>query len=415
MHLCTWPAKGGAGIAAARLVSGLRQANLNGFLVGLPVAHCDEEWIKTIEYGKGIKERLWRRLRNLQLKWCSGPGAEGFFHDRSPHGMSVLEVARTSQLVHLHWVCDFLDFPVFFQNLPSTIPLVWTLHDMAAFTGGCSYSNECDRYQSTCGQCPELGSDHLHDESFRSLRRRLDAFEEVRERVHLIAPSQWLLDRAQQSRLFRDLPGSMIHNGLDLEIYHPGLREKGRDRLEVSEERKMVLFCAADLSNPVKGMKYLIPALDAISSKMPEVCICCLGDSSGLEMDPAWKALGSVSSEAERAEIYAAADVLVVPSLAENSPNVICEAIASGVPVAGSEVGGVPELVVEGETGHLFPAKDAGAIERVLERMLSQSDKERVLWSERCRKFAQREFEIGRVVKAHQAIYGELLAKQSRP
>ena len=66
-----------------------------------------------------------------------------------------------ADVIHLHWIAFFADYPSFFNSIPDDIPIVWTLHDMNPLTGGCHYSGGCTRFINGCGSCPQLSLIHI--------------------------------------------------------------------------------------------------------------------------------------------------------------------------------------------------------------------------------------------------------------
>ena len=108
-----------------------------------------------------------------------------------------------ADIVHLHWLAFFADYSSFFQSIPDHVPIVWTLHDMNPFTGGCHYSNGCSRYTSGCGNCPQLVMPTERDVSRTSYQVKQAAL--ARKNLHIVTPSRWLADLARQSGVFHSM------------------------------------------------------------------------------------------------------------------------------------------------------------------------------------------------------------------
>ena len=149
--------------------------------------------------------------------------------------------------------------------------------------------------------------------------------------------------------------------------------------------------------------------LPVLEERHPRVRIAYVGDTGKSAIPSHWIALGSFSDEAILAEIYAGADLLLLPSLADNFPNVVGEAVATGTPAAVSHVGGVPEMVRDGETGYVLNAHDKEHWLDRLSRFVSASEDERRSMRQACRDFAREHFSLETSLAAHRGLYAELL------
>ena len=414
-HFTTYPNQGGAGIAAWRLVRGLRSRGVDADLLGIwKFGITDEPGQQNFVYDRKLSHRLWRVARRFQvdrlnkkLPSASSRGGMPFYSDLSPLGQPMLESATGADIVHLHWVCDFIDYEYFFSNLPVGVPIFWTLHDMNPFTGGCIHSMGCQRFQEACGKCPLLGAASSGDESSRGLQRKVQALAPHLHNLCVITPSQWLGNLAQKSRVFRSAQFRVVPNGVDLEIYHPQVRERGRAMISATKEDRVILFVAASLRQTLKGGPLFIEAWKELEARGVKTKVVCVGDSTGFEAPGSWQLLNFAEEEAKKAAIFAAADVLVVPSEVENYPNVICEALACGVPVVGSHVGGIPELVVDGVTGYTFQERSAFCLADTLQKLLETLPGERAGWRNRCREFAEKTFCMSDIEEKHIQLYEE--------
>src|SRR5262249_49321852 len=145
-------------------------------------------------------------------------GYELFSNDRSSYASSLLDQIPDCQVVNVHWIPGLVDYQSFFTRLPPLTPVVWTLHDMNALTGGCRQHLGCDRYLADCGACPQIGSRDPKDLSHRIWTRKRTLFSKVvSSRLHLVAPSRWLGDEVRRSPILSRFPLHVIPNGLDLE------------------------------------------------------------------------------------------------------------------------------------------------------------------------------------------------------
>ena len=253
-------------------------------------------------------------------------------------------------------------------------PTVLTLHDSWLMTGHCACPGGCRRWESGCGRCPDLGSPPGIPRdgtrfNWRRKRRLIAA-----SRVWLASPSQWLLDEAGRS-LLAGKPARLVPNGVDLSVFAPGDRDAARSELDLPAGRPLVLFAARDaLVNPFKDGRTLLAAMGRVAREVPGVQLVALGGSevpAGLEVPAGAVLLRPFEPDQRRTALYyRAADVLAHATLADNAPLAVIEAMASGLPVVASRVGGVPEHVEDGRTGLLVPPGDpealAGALRHVL-------------------------------------------------
>jgi glycosyltransferase involved in cell wall biosynthesis len=266
-------------------------------------------------------------------------------------------------VINLHWVCNgFLKVETL-KKLNR--PLVWTLHDMWPMTGGCHYSAGCDRYQQQCGHCPVLQSDRAKDLSFEILRRKARAWNGLD--LTVVAPSQWLANCAQASALFRDCRIEVIANGIDTSLFRPGFKQAARALLNLPSDKKLLLFVAGSTTgDPRKGFRYLVEALDwlQMDGGDRDFELAILGeDAPDTPLPLPFKThyLGRFSDEAALALVYNAADVFVAPSVEDNLPNTVVEALACGTPCVAFDIGGMPDMVDHLSNGYLaepFEIKD---------------------------------------------------------
>ncbi|QVL52055.1 MAG: glycosyltransferase [Cyanobium sp. M30B3] len=416
LQVCTYPGAGGAGVAAARLVDALAGSLPSVELLGLPPGEGPHHpRVRSLAYGHSPLEAVWRRLRVRQCRsdqaaiQASDAVLVGFFSDRSPHGWALAQALQQPELIHLHWVNDLLDYARVLPLVPASVPVVWTLHDMSAFTGGCCYALDCVRFQTGCGCCPQLASRRPGDLSARSLARRARALRAICARLHLIAPSAWMARMAASSRLFAGLPCTVIPNAVDLACFHPHHRDAGRAQLGLAPTTALLLFVAASVSNPVKGMATLLAALPQLQGACPvPLAVACIGSRpEALPAGVRW--LGRIDDPDQLAGLYAAADLLVVSSLIDNAPNVIAEAHACGLPVLASAVGGIPEMIEPGRTGALVPPADSAALAVAASALLPAVMAERPAWSARCRAAAEGRYAPDLVASRHLDLYRHAL------
>ncbi len=272
-------------------------------------------------------------------------------------------------VLNLHWVATMCDPACNFNEFKGR-PIVWTLHDMNPFTGGCHYNDGCRGFEKYCGNCPQLGSHDENDLSRQTWKARMTAYRELD--LHIVAPSQWLADEAQKSSLFSRFPVHTIAYGQPLNVYQPYDRQELRRQMEIAPQKTVLLFAAQSLNDKRKGGIYLIQMLNILATQpnKERFLVLLLGNNPSklfLETGIAAETTGHINSDQAMAALYNVADVVLVPSLEDNQPNVICEALACGTPVVAFKSGGIPEMIQHKETGFLTAPKDVqGLVDGVL-------------------------------------------------
>jgi glycosyltransferase involved in cell wall biosynthesis len=282
-------------------------------------------------------------------------------------------------------------------------PVVWFLHDMWAFTGHVTYSYDCERWRHGCVSCPYLDEYARLPRDTASLLWRWKSFLYARSQFTIVTPSKWLGRLAGSSPLLGRFPVHVIPNGVDLERFRPRDRRAARERLGLDPHRPTVLFAGADLADRRKGGALLVEAMRRLDRDVQLVVAGGAG-VPGLGATP----LG-VLDEQRMADAYAAADVYVLPTRADNLPNTAVESIACGTPVVAFSVGGVPEVVRHLETGYLAPPEDAAALAEGL-RTLLDDDELRARLGANARALAEAEFAIEQQARRLADLYASVLA-----
>jgi glycosyltransferase involved in cell wall biosynthesis len=334
---------GGAGIAAGRLRVALENAGHRVDYIVREKASTSN----TIKFGNGIvswlkfiAERLFflRYEKNKEIRFLFNPGVFG--SDISKHPL-----IQKADIVHLHWVnFGFLSVEDIASLTRLNKPVFWTLHDMWAFTGGCHHSGNCENFQHSCGNCKFLKNPNPNDLSHRLWESKKNGFEE--KNLHIITCSDWLGNRAKQSSILGGHSIKTIPNAIDTEFFSPNAASLGLD-----PNKKYVLFVAMRVNAPAKGFHLLKEALAYLDPTTTELLI--VGGEMTEELPLKSHSFGQVSDPAKMRDIYAVADVFVTPSLEENLPNTIMEAMACGTACVGFQVGGIPEMIEHNITGYV--------------------------------------------------------------
>ncbi len=255
-------------------------------------------------------------------------------------------------IVHLHWICGGMMTIEDIARIKA--PIVWSLHDMWAFTGGCHYDEECQGYEKECGNCKVLGSDKDNDLSKKIFKRKQKAFTQKKD-ITIVGISNWLNECSKNSTLLKDKNHINLPNPLDTNIFKPFDKEKARELWGLPKDKKLVLFGAMGAtSDPRKGFYELMESLEKIEDSNVELVIFgserC-EDTKDLGFNVYY--LGQLYDDVSLVTLYNSVDVMIVPSLQENLSNAIMESLACGVPVVGFDIGGNADMIDHERNGYL--------------------------------------------------------------
>lgn len=321
---------------------------------------------------------------------------------------------RSADLLHLHWIAFALDYASFFRSIPWSKPVVWTLHDMNPFTGACHYSSGCRRFQDGCGQCPQLTNPNHNDLSAVMFRLKKKALSKIN--LHIVTPSRWLLQEAQASALFpAQTTYQTIPYGLDLNKFKPVEKKEARMQLGLPIDGTYFAFGAEDLSIERKGFQYLLDALPKLGTTQNLKGIVFGNGKLPQSQDglPQLNSMGYVSDPQRQALIYSAADMFILPSLEDNSPQTGIEALACGTPVIAFDTGGIPEYVLPMQTGLLAELKSSDHLAAQI-RWLSERPNDMARMSTEARDFAEQQFDPCKQAARYMALYGNLLSQAEK-
>lgn len=391
LHISAADAGGGAARSAYRLHTGLHTLGWGSrMLVG--ERRTDDPRVRSIK-----RSPAWRAADRVaaavtdpfDLQYVFYPSSFGVARDPWFREADVVQLYNTHGSYFSHSALPLLS---------RRRPVVWRLSDMWPLTGHVTYAYECERWRHGCGSCPHLDVyPRLRRDTTRVLYRWKDNVYR-RSRLTIVAPSTWLEKLARESPLLGRFPVARIPNGVDLDRFRPVPRADARRALGLDPDRPTVLWSAYDLDDPRKGGREALAAIDRLGRDRVQVAF-----AGGGTTPAGVRGLG-VLGEEHLALAYAAADVFVLPALAENLPNAALESIACGTPVAAFDVGGMSDAVRGGVSGALVPSGDVGALATVVASLLDTDLRAS------CRALAEEEFDADREAQAFAALYQELIA-----
>ena len=164
--------------------------------------------------------------------------------------------------------------------------------------------------------------------------------------------SNWLAQQAKQSGLLRGHSITSIPNPIDTHIFHPINKNEAREALSLPKDKHILLFVSQKVTNERKGVHHLIDAIKELTALHPQLkdtlAVALMGGSAdevASQLPVETFSLGYISDDKTLVNAYNAADLFVIPSLEDNLPNTIMEALACGIPCVGFNIGGIPEMI----------------------------------------------------------------------
>ncbi len=265
----------------------------------------------------------------------------------------LAEVERRVDLVHIHNLHgDYFDLTLL-PELCRRVPVVVTLHDEWMMTGHCSFTRGCERLFSGCGRCPDLSI-------YPAVRRDATAENWQRKQaiyaacnLAVVSPSSWLLERARASILAPAVQHwATIANGVDIERFQPGERERARRRLGLPLDGAVLLFAASggrknrskDIETARRTAVELARRRRDRASPPVFVLLGATGPVQTTEGVVEWPLRLPPESDL-LPDVFRAADLYLHAAHAENFPLAVLEALATGLPVVATAVGGIVDQV----------------------------------------------------------------------
>ena len=404
---------GGAGIAARRLLHALQHHGHEAQMM-VRLRETDDSAVLSLPsamWGRTcfIMERLGVVLRNRgsrQRLFAIDPGTWGT-------DLRCTEAFRRADVVHLHWINQgMLSLKGLGQLLETEKRIVWTLHDMWPFTGICHHADTCGRWLENCGECRLLQHPSAHDLSYDTFCRKRDAY--ARGRLHIVTCSDWLANLARQAPLLAGCDIHSIPNPLDTDFYQPGDKLAARQRLGIPCETRLLLFVAYKVTDEMKGSSYVRRAMEQLVTQDADL----RGDSAPLGIALVGHGAETmaqsipaptypyeyVSNEALMRDLYQAADLLVMPTLMDNLPNTVAEAMACGTPVVAFRIGGLPQMICHDEDGYLADYKSLPDFVEGIRHILLAPHYD--AYSQAARRHAVEAYSEAEVVRRYLEVYG---------
>lgn len=240
-----------------------------------------------------------------------------------------------------------------------------------------------------------------------------------KQKIYQLAPitfitcSQWLKGQAEQSALLKGHSIVHIPNPINTNLFKPRKQQEARISCGLPLNKKLILFGAFKITDKRKGIDFFVRSCEMLAGKFPhlkeEWGIVVYGNHSEelkallpFEVYP----LNYISSEKELVNVYNAADAYVTPSLEENLPNTIMEAMACGTPCVGFNVGGIPEMIDHLHNGYVAEYKSVEDLANGIHWVLN-TDEYESLCEEACRKVVA-SYSESAIAKKHIEVYNKI-------
>lgn len=359
---------GGGAIAAFRLMEAL---NNNGVKAKMLVRDKLSSSITVAQTGTIIPKVLERLQIMSYLKgklWQA---------DTADFGIDITrtEEYKEADIIHLHWINQgMVSLSCLKKMIKDGKKIVWTLHDEWPYLGICHYRGDCQ--ETECRQCPLLPGNIAH----KHYLQKQNIYK--KGNITFVGCSQWITDRAKQA--MPDAEVVHINNCVPHNIFRHIDQTEARKKLDLPLDNKIILFCSQNLKDERKGYTYLQQALEKFIIQGPQSMAMDShspkgGEGGGLMTICIGKGGRYISSPEEMAMMYAAADVFVTPSLQDNLPNTIAEAMSCGTPCVGFNVGGIPEMIDHLQNGYVAQYKDVNDLAEGIQYVLTHDMREAAL------------------------------------
>lgn len=406
LHVNTDESQGGAARAAHRLYAGQRSIGADARMVVLRKSSKDPN-VDAVPMNR--LQRLIRRktLQNDRPDATMYPGYHGMVWSTGRISTPVPAfIARTlPDVVNLHWLGNGF---VSVDNISRIQrPVVWTLHDMWAMSGGCHYAGDCERFLTGCGTCPQLGSSDPRDISFQTWANKQRMWGSLN--LTVVTPSRWLADLVRASPLLHNRRIEVIPNGIDMQIYRPFDMAFARDVMRLPTDKKLILFGAQQVDDARKGLPYLAQALSQMGDRDNVELVLFGANHPAIDVGLKAHHVGMVDNDQVLALLYSAADVFVAPSVQDNLPNTVMEALACGTPCVAFHIGGMQDMIDHRQSGYLATPFDAVDLAHGLEWTMAN----RAALAGHARAEAAARYDIGQIAARYVALYAEVIGDRA--
>ena len=377
LHISTFHLEGGAGVAATRLNRALQSAGIESELL-VHRSKTEEENVQPWAATPRQEKEAWAYFIGERLSYLpyEADSSVRFAFSPAQAGVDISEhpLVQRADIIHLHWInFGFLSFKSLKKLFALGKPVVWTLHDMWAFTGGCHYSRGCEKYLTQCQYCKYLSRPDEYDIAFQQFETKKSIYQDAN--LSLVSPSKWLNELVKNAVLTEKHRAITIPNCLDTEVFTPLHKIQVREQLNLPVDKKLILFAGANTQDVRKGFAYFQDAMNRSDQDYEVLVFGKANPASFANLKAKVHYLGTISNQEDMVKAYNAADVIAVPSLEDNLPNTIMEAMACGTPAVGFNTGGIGDMIDHKQNGYLADFKSAASLAEGIDWVIEHNQK----------------------------------------
>ena len=326
--------------------------------------------------------------------------------------LSNCDYVKRTDIIHLQKIHGFSNISILsLPRLSQLKPVVWTLHDIWAMTGGCEHSLECDRWLSGCSpRCPHPRCRSLFQHYTPYVHWKIKKKIYRNSKITLVVASQWMKDRVERSPLMNHLPCHYIPFGIDTNLFTPRSKAECRMKLGIPMDHKVIAFRDIGVQkDKYKGTRWLLEALKLYDPKVPTSLLIFEGGKSFYALSPKYNVVTTGWIDGESlVNAFSAADVFLMPSIQESFGLMAVEAMSCGVPVIVFDGTALPDVIKSPVGGLAVPAKNAEALMFAIKQFL-ENEEIRNKVSIQARELAVREYSFPLYVQRHVDLYQQVI------
>jgi glycosyltransferase involved in cell wall biosynthesis len=415
VHLSTSDTNGGAAIAAHRIYNAQLKSGIDCKLLVQSKFSNDPRVISLVQTF-GDKLKFYKRFfeDELSIRTLSVTSRGRFTFPYFGLDLCKNKLIHETDIINLHWTNGgFISLKTVANLGKINKPIVWTLHDMWPFTGGCHYNIDCEKFIDKCGFCPSLKIKTKGDFSRKIYLRKREIYKGLN--LEIVTSSNWLREEAERSSLFHNKDIQTIPTPMDTELFRPLDMKMIRKKLKLPVDKKLILFASMNLNDERKGFRYLIEALSLLKKINADIYnttgLIVFGslDEKVLNDIPFQVyQFGKINNQESIVECYNAADLFVAPSLQDNLPNTVIESTCCGTPVVAFDVGGMPDMIDHLENGYLAKLIASEDLARGINTLLGNPDM-LVKFRTACREKAEKLYNEDKVSNQYLEFYNKII------
>ncbi len=405
VHISTSISGGGAAIAAFRLHQNLMKHSdiesdmLQRFHIK-DKSFAQDNNIYTANTSRSIITRIRKRynLHTEHFNWVKlnkhPKNYDIATFPTTSYRLEDIPLVKEADIIHLHWVAEFLNYPTFFKNIKQ--PIIWTLHDINPFMG--MFHFECD----------EKANENIFGKLNKKIREtKINAINK-KDNIHVVCLSEWMKQKSQSSLAFRRYPHYLIPNGLDLTKYPSIDRTQAKIEAAVNNNLKTLLIIGANLNSKAKGFPIALEAINGINKEFNLITVGSGGEAIKINSNIHHRHYNHIDDISKLNSIYTAADLTVLPSREDNLPNIMLESMTNGTPLLSFTNGGMAEHIITGVNGILANEISSEALRKNINDFL---DNKYTFDNEKIRLYAIDHFSEQSQTEKYISLYKEILNK----